>query len=66
MQAVQGKRRNKENTSSRPFTIALHINVTVRQIFSDGPADPLLASKTRFGGVPFFVRRLQDLARQYS
>ena len=36
--------------------------VTVRQIFSDGPAGTGRATDSHFGGDPFLIRRLHDLA----
>ena len=43
--------------------IALHKGiVTVRQMFSDGPATKSQAAFRNFGDVPFSIRRLPDLA----
>ena len=43
--------------------IALHkVFVTVRQMFSDGPAGTDRATDPHFGGDPFPIRRLHDLA----
>ena len=58
-------RRNKETCRPDP-TIALHINVTVRQMFSDGPAGKDLAFFSGFGGVSFCSLRLQDLGERDS
>ena len=47
------------------LTIALHNIVTVRQIFSDGPANTVHADRIRFGGSPFLHRRPHGLAAGY-
>jgi len=46
--------------------IALHkVIVTVRQIFSAGPAMKDRAIFHSFGGTPFPLKRLHDLAKEY-
>lgn len=46
-------------------TIALHILVTVRRVFPDGPGKTRTDTRVPFGGVPFFSRRLSGLAGRY-
>jgi hypothetical protein len=47
--------------------IALHkVIVTVRQIFSADPATEDRAIFHHFGGTPFPIQRLHDLAEKYS
>ncbi len=52
MQAIQVKYDEAIRNCGPDLTIALHINVTVRQMFSDGPAEPALTPRFHFGGIP--------------
>ena len=56
----------KERKTELPM-IALHkVIVTVRQIFSADPATEDRAIFHHFGGTPFPIQRLHDLAEKYS
>jgi hypothetical protein len=60
----------RKNTPKRSFTeqplIALHkVIVTVRQILSADPAVKDRAIFQNFGGTPFPLQRLHDLAKEY-
>ena len=61
MQAIQVKYDEATKNCGPDLTIALHINVTVRQMFSDGPAETRLTQRFHFGGIPLRSQAVRPL-----
>ena len=60
-----GMRHGEITRTEQPLIALPKDFVTVRQMFSDGPAGDDRAALPHFGGDPFRLRRLHDLAGGY-